>query len=162
MRFLAGVLAGFALAGIPNLWRRARLALVRTYNRWQFRLAQDWALGNRVESTQFTTTQRATVVFPATPGERLWITNYTIQVGGTTRGEVQLWFRQPGSTEGYRRGRDIALFDGEFAPSSLSSPGIAQAGIWAGPPGADLMISDSAAINPLTVTVWAHDHKYVH
>lgn len=108
---------------------------------------------------QYTTTQTGTALWTPASGKRIVITSYQIQVGGTTAGTMQLWFGAAADTT-YTRGTDYAIFDGEFAPSSTLKPGVVQTGMWT----ADavdrvLRVTDSAAINPLTITVWGYEAK---
>jgi hypothetical protein len=49
----------------------------------------------------------------------------------------------------------LAIFDGEFAPSATSKPGVVMQGPFiSATNGDDILVTTSAAINPLTVTVW--------
>lgn len=112
------------------------------------------------ETAQYTTTQTGTALVTPTAGRRLVVTYVQIGVGGTTAGTMQLWFGASGDTA-YTRGTDEAIFDHEFAPSSTSKPGVIignGAGV-VGIGGTDdiLRVTDSAAINPLTVTVWYYE-----
>lgn len=114
-----------------------------------------YTLTNKV--AQYTTTQTGTALWTPTSGKKLVITQFQIQAGGTTAGTVQLWFGASGDTS-YTRGTDLAVFDGEFAPSSTLKPGVVQTGLWIAS-AADhiLRVTDSAAINPLTVNVWGYE-----
>jgi hypothetical protein len=103
------------------------------------------------ETAQYTTTQTSTVLVAGGASEKLVVTKVQIQVGGTTAGTLQLYF----GTGAYSRGTSRAIFDGEFAPSATLKPGVVMDGPFiAGTNGDDLMVTDSAAINPLTITVW--------
>jgi hypothetical protein len=83
--------------------------------------------------------------------ERIIVTSIQIQVGGTTAGTLQVYF----GTGAYSRGTDEAIFDGEFAPSATLKPGVVMNGPFrAGALGDDILVTTSAAINPLTITVW--------
>jgi len=104
----------------------------------------------------YSTAQTGAVLWTPTSGKKLYITYYQIQSGGTVVGTVQLWFGASGDTA-YTRGTDAAIFDGEFAPSATSSPGVVQTGMWQGAADYVLRVTDSAAINPLTVTVWGYE-----
>lgn len=109
------------------------------------------------KTLQFTTTQTGTALWTPASGKRIVITSYQIQTGGTQAGAVQLWFGAGGDTT-YTRGTDLAIFDGEFAPSATSKPGVVQTGTWiADAVDRVLRVTDSAAINPLTVTVWGYE-----
>jgi hypothetical protein len=110
------------------------------------------------KTVQQTTTQTGSVVWTPTGGKKLVITSFQIQVGGTTAGTVQLWFEASNGDTTYTRGTDPAIFDGEFAPSSTNKPGVMQTGLWIAP-GADfdLRLTTSAAINPITITVWGYE-----
>lgn len=110
------------------------------------------------KTAQYTTAQTGTALWTPASTKRLVITYFQIQVGGSTAGTVQLWFGAAADTA-YTRGTDLALFDGEFAPSATLKPGvIAAGGLWIAS-AADhiLRVTDSAAINPLTVTVWGYE-----
>ena len=108
-----------------------------------------WSLVH--ETAQYTTTQTSTVLVAGGASEKIVVTKVQIQAGGTTAGTVQLYF----GTGAYSRGTSRAIFDGEFAPSSTLKPGVIMDGPFiAGTNGDDLMVTDSAAINPLTITVW--------
>ena len=92
---------------------------------------------------------------PAT-GKKLVVTSYQIQAGGTTAGTVQLWFGAAADTT-YTRGTDLAAFDGEFAPSATSKPGVVQTGAFpASTIDHVLRVTTSAAIT-VTVTVWGYE-----
>lgn len=105
-------------------------------------------------SAQYTTTQTSTTLGPTVAStNRLVVTYMQIQTGGTTAGAVQVYF----GTGAFSRGTSRPLFDGEFAPSNTSKPGvisIAPPGGWVGAADEELKVTDSAAINPLTVTMW--------
>jgi hypothetical protein len=105
------------------------------------------------ETAQYTGTQTSTVLVAGGASERIVVTSIQIQVGGTTAGTCQVYF----GTGAYVRGTDEAIFDGEFAPSSTLKPGFfaaPPAGFRAGALGDDILVTTSAAINPLTITVW--------
>lgn len=104
-------------------------------------------------TAQYTTTQTSTTLGPTVSStQRMCVTSIQIQAGGTTAGELQVYF----GTGAYSRGTNKAIFDGEFAPSSTSKPGFALAPAvpWMGAADEELKVTDSAAINKLTVTVW--------
>jgi hypothetical protein len=108
-----------------------------------------WSLVH--EAAQYTTTQTSTVLVAGGASEKLVVTKVQIQAGGTTAGTLQLYF----GTGAFSRGTSRAIFDGEFAPSSTLKPGVVMDGPFiAGTNGDDLMVTDSAAINPLTINVW--------
>jgi hypothetical protein len=110
------------------------------------------------ETAQYTTTQTGVALVTPTSGKRLVVVAYQIQVGGTTAGTMQLWFESANADTTYTRGTDHAIFDGEFAPSATLKPGVVQSGLWIGQGvDFDLRVTDSAAINPLTVTVWYYE-----
>lgn len=110
------------------------------------------------KTAQYTTTQTGTALWTPTSGKRLVVQNYMIQVGGTTAGTMQLWFGASADTT-YSRGTDLAIFDGEFKPSATLAPGVVQSGgTWiASAVDHVLRVTDSAAINPLTVTIWGYE-----
>lgn len=118
-------------------------------------IADPFTLTNKI--AQYTTTQTGIALWTPGSGKRIVVTSYQIQAGGTTSGTLQLWFGGSADTT-YTRGTDVAIFDGEFAPSNTLKPGIAQTGLWIAD-AADriLRVTDSAAINPLTVNVWGYE-----
>lgn len=109
------------------------------------------------KTAQYTTTQTGVALWTPAAGKKLVITSYQIQCGGTTAGTLQVWFGASADTT-YSRGTDLAIFDGEFAPSATLKPGVVQTGLWmASAVDHVLRVTDSAAINPLTVTVWGYE-----
>jgi len=103
------------------------------------------------EAAQYTTTQTSAVLVAGGVSEKLVVTKVQIQAGGTTAGTLQLYF----GTGAFVRGTNRAIFDGEFAPSATLKPGVVMDGPFiAGANGDDLMVTTSAAINPLTINVW--------
>lgn len=109
------------------------------------------------KTAQYTTAQTGVALWTPAAGKRLIITDVQIQAGGTTAGTVQLWFGASADTT-YSRGTDLAIFDGEFAPSATLKPGVVMSGVWpAGAADHVLRVTDSAAINPLTCTVWGYE-----
>ena len=103
------------------------------------------------EAAQYTTTQTSTVLVAGGASEKLVVTRVQIQAGGTTAGTLQLYF----GTAAFSRGTSRAIFDGEFAPSATLKPGVILEGPFiSGTNGDDLLVTDSAAINPLTINVW--------
>lgn len=110
---------------------------------------EPWTLTG--ETAQYTTTQTSAVLVAGGASERLVVTKVQIQVGGTTAGTLQLYF----GTGAYSRGTNLAIFDGEFAPSATLKPGVIMDGPFiSAANGDDLLVTTSAAINPLTITVW--------
>ena len=108
-----------------------------------------WTLTSK--TAQYTTTQTSAVLVAGGASEKLIVTSLQIQAGGTTAGTCQVYF----GTGAYSRGTTIALFDGEFAPSSTLKPGVVMQGPFiSATNGDDILVTTSAAINPLTVTVW--------
>ncbi len=109
------------------------------------------------KTVQTTTTQTGSDVWTPTSGKKLVIVSYQIQVGGTTAGTVQIWFGANADTS-YTRGTDLAIFDGEFAPSATLKPGVVQTGLWiASAADHEVHLTTSAAINPLTITLWGYE-----
>lgn len=109
---------------------------------------------------QYTTAQTGTAIWTPTSGYRIVVTYVQIQAGGTTAGTMQLWWGASGDTT-YTRGTDRAVFDGEWAPSSTLKPGAIMTfpspHLLAGGSDDILRVTDSAAINPLTVNVWGYE-----
>jgi len=108
-----------------------------------------WTLTSK--TVQTTTTQTSGVVMAGGASETLVVTSIQIQAGGTVAGTVQVYF----GTAAYSRGTSRAIFDGEFAPSATLKPGVIMQGPFiAGAAGDDVLVTTSAAINPLTITIW--------
>ena len=104
-------------------------------------------------TAQYTTTQTSTILGPTNSTSfRPVVTSVQIQAGGTVSGAVQVYF----GAGAYSRGTSLAVFDGEFAPSNTSKPGYAQSPPvpYMGVAGDEVRVTTSAAINPLTVTIW--------
>jgi hypothetical protein len=113
------------------------------------------AIGYTIASAtaQTTTTQTSTILGPTNASTvRMAVTSIQIQTGGTTAGALQVYF----GTGAYSRGTNKAIFDGEFAPSSTLKPGFALSPSvpWLGAGDEEVRFTTSAAINPLTITVW--------
>lgn len=110
------------------------------------------------KTVQTTTTQTGSDILTVNSGKKLVVTYCQIQAGGTTAGTVQVWFGANADTS-YTRGTDRAIFDGEFAPSSTLKPGFVCAPPvpWIGAADEELHLTTSAAINPLTITVWYYE-----
>lgn len=111
------------------------------------------------ETAQYTSTQTGTAFVTPNSGKKLVVTHYQIQVGGTTAGTMQLWYGASGDTT-YSRGTDRAIFDGEFAPSATLKPGVMQTkeSGWPAAAADDILrVTTSAAINPITITVWYYE-----
>ncbi len=110
------------------------------------------------KTAQYTTTQTGTALWTPASGKKLCILGYQIQAGGTTAGTMQLWFGASADTT-YTRGTDSAIFDGEFAPSATLKPGVVANGVWSSiTVDYVLRVTDSAAVNPLTVAVWGYEY----
>lgn len=109
------------------------------------------------KTSQWTSSQTSAALWTPASGKKLVITKLQIQAGGTVGGAVQVWFGASNDTS-YTRGTDLALFDGEFAPSATVKPGVVMDGPWISST-ADhvLKVASAAAINPLTVTVWGYE-----
>ena len=104
-------------------------------------------------TAQYTGTQTSTTLGPTVAStQRLVVTYIQIQAGGTTAGALQVYF----GTGAYVRGTNKAIFDGEFAPSATLKPGFTSAPSvpFEGAADEELKVTDSAAINPLTITIW--------
>jgi hypothetical protein len=112
-------------------------------------VADPWTLTSK--TAQYTTTQTSAVLQAGAAGETIVVTSVQIQAGGTTAGTLQVYF----GTGAYSRGTNRAIFDGEFAPSATLKPGVVMPGPFiAGATGDDVLVTTSAAINPLTITIW--------
>lgn len=109
------------------------------------------------KTAQYTTAQTGVALWTPAGGKKLVIKSFQIQAEGTVAGFVQLWFGASGDTA-YTRGTDLPIFDGHFIPSATISPGVVQSGLWIAS-AADhvLRVTDSAAINTLTVTAWGYE-----
>jgi len=140
---------------VVNVWANRSGALVTAQLPHLGRVGDPYT--HTAKTVQYTSTQTGAAVWTPGSGKKLVITAFQIQAGGTTAGTMQLWFGASGDTS-YTRGTDLAIFDGEFAPSTTLKPGVVQTGLWIAS-AADhvLRVTDSAAINPLTVTVWGYE-----
>ena len=111
------------------------------------------------KTAQYTTAQTGTALWTPAAGKRVVATSIQIQSGGTTAGTCIVWFGASGDTT-YTRGTDLALFDGEFAPSATSKPGFALAGgvtpIGLGANDHVLRVTTTNA-QTVTVTVWGYE-----
>lgn len=104
-------------------------------------------------TAQYTSTQTSTILGPTNSGAIvMYITSIQIQTGGTTAGAVQVYY----GTGAYSRGTSRAIFDGEFAPSATLKPGVVMTPYvpYQSVAGDECRVTTSAAINPLTVTIW--------
>jgi len=104
-------------------------------------------------TAQYTTTQTSTTLGPTvSSSQRMVVTSIQIDASGTTAGSLQVYF----GTGAYSRGTNKAIFDGGVKPSSTLEPGIVMTPAipWVGGADEELKVTDSAAINALTITVW--------
>lgn len=132
-----------------GIWTNRNGAPVQTMAPHVGLIGSPWDLVH--EAAQYTTTQTSAVLVAGGASEKIVVTKVQIQVGGTTAGTLQLYF----GTGAYSRGTSRALFDGEFAPSATLKPGVVMDGPFiAGTNGDDLMVTTSAALNPLTISTW--------
>jgi len=67
--------------------------------------------------------QTGTALWTPAAGKAVVITSLQIQSFGTTAGLCQVWFGGSADTT-FTRGTDASIFDGEFAPSATSKPGV--------------------------------------
>lgn len=106
------------------------------------------------KTVRLTASSTGTDIVSPTSGKKIIVTILQVQSGGTTAGEVQVYF----GDGTYVRGTNRAIFDGEFAPSSTSKPGVIMNGPFiAGAADDNLRIASSANINPLTATAWYYE-----
>lgn len=101
-----------------------------------------------------TTTATGALFLPSTSGRRVAITDLTITAGGTTAGVVTIYDIASASAPAYTQNTTAAVFRGEFAPSTTSRPGVIKSfnvPYVSNIIGGVLMVSASAAINPLYV-----------
>lgn len=113
------------------------------------------------KGAQYTSSQLGVALWTPASGKKIAVTALQIQAGGTTAGTMQLWFSAAGAPpQTYTRGTHYAIFDGEFAPSATLKPGVVMTpAVPYISSTADhvLRVTTSAAINPLTVTVWGYE-----
>jgi hypothetical protein len=134
---------------VVNLWANRQGAQVITAAPHVGLTGSPWTLASK--TAQYSSTQTSAVLQAGAAGETIVVTKVQIQAGGTTAGALQLYF----GTGAYSRGTSRAIFDGEFAPSATLKPGVVMDGPFiAGATGDDVLVTTSAAINPLTVTIW--------
>lgn len=102
------------------------------------------------EGAQYTSAQTSTVLVAGGASEKIVVTKVQIQAFATTAGTAILYF----GTGAYSRGTNRAIFDGEFAPSATSKPGVVLDGPFiAGANGDDLMVTTTNALS-ITFSVW--------
>jgi hypothetical protein len=124
--------------------------------------ASQWARkrnGSNVNKTaQYTSTQTGVALWTPGSGRKIYVTALQIQVGGTTAGNVQVWFGGSADTT-YTRGTDAALFDGEFAPSATNKPGIFVTfpQPLQGAANFVLRVTTTGPLNPITVSAWGYE-----
>ena len=107
-----------------------------------------WSLVH--EGATYTSAQTSTVIVAGGASEKLVVTQVQIQAYGTTAFTCQLYF----GTGAFSRGTSRAVFDGEFAPSATSKPGVVMNGPFiSGTNGDDLCITTVGA-GSVTVNVW--------
>lgn len=140
---------------IVRLWLLRNGALMSALAPHLGMIADPYSLTSK--TAQYTTAQTGVALWTPAAGKKIVVTSYQIQAGGTVAGTVQLWFGGSADTV-YTRGTDLAIFDGEFAPSATLKPGVVQTGLWISPTiDFILRVTDSAAINPITFTIWGYE-----
>jgi len=150
---------GYASTAVPTAvnadgdavtsWHNRNGAQVVGYAPHVALVGSPWTLASK--TAQYTSTQTSTVLQAGAAGETIVVTSLQIQAGGTTAGTCQVYY----GTGAYSRGTSRAIFDGEFAPSATLKPGVIMQGPFiAGATGDDVLVTTSAAINPLTITIW--------
>ncbi len=154
-------MGGYASATVPTAVS-ADTDIVRAfldyYGRFVAQLGVPTAL-LKTFTKQYTSQQTGDAMLTPTSGKIPVITYYQIQAGGTTAGTMQLWYGASGDTT-YTRGTDRAIFDGEFAPSATLKPGIVCShpqGFPAAAANDIVRVTTSAAINPLTITIFYYE-----
>lgn len=75
------------------------------------------------DTAQFTSAQTGVALWTPSSGRAVCVTGLQIQSYGTTAGTCVVWFGAAADTT-YTRGTDLAIFDGEFAPSNTNKPGV--------------------------------------
>jgi hypothetical protein len=108
------------------------------------------------KTVQVTTAQTGTDVWSPASGKFIVVTSVQIQAFSTTVGTCILWFGLTADTT-YTRGTDLAIFDGEFAPSATLKPGWSAQGLWIGPAADSELHLTSVGDIDLTVTVWGYE-----
>jgi hypothetical protein len=129
-------------------WANSAGALVTGYSPHVALVGSPWTLTSK--TAQYTTTQTSADLIAAVASTTIVVTSVQIQAGGTTAGALQLYF----GTGAYSRGTNKAVFDGEFAPSATLKPGVVMSGPFVSASADALKVTTSAAISPLTITVW--------
>ena len=103
-----------------------------------------------------TTAQTGVDIWSPTSGKILVITSIQIQTFATTAGTCQVWFGLTADTT-YSRGTDLAIFDGEFAPSATLKPGWSAQGLWIGPAvDSELHYTTTNSLS-IIITVWGYE-----
>lgn len=104
-------------------------------------------------SAQYTGTQTSTTIGPTISStQRMVVTSVLIDAGGTVTGNIQVYF----GTGAFARGTNKPIYDGGMKPSTTAEPGIymTKPTGWIGAADEELKVTTSAAINPLTITIW--------
>jgi hypothetical protein len=103
-----------------------------------------------------TTAQTGTAIWTPASGKKLVITSYQIQSYATTAGTAIVWFGASADTT-YTRGTDLAIFDGEFAPSATLKPGVVQTGVWPASAVDHVLRYTTTNAQSITITVWGYE-----
>lgn len=110
--------------------------------------SQPWNLTSK--TAQYTAAQTSAVLVAGGASERLVVTSLQIQAFSTTSGTVVIYF----GTGAYSRGTNLALFDGEFAPSATLKPGVVMQGPFISAANGDDILVTTVGDIDITVTVW--------
>jgi hypothetical protein len=115
-----------------------------------------FALTNKV--AQYTTTQTGTAFWTPASGKRLVVTQYQIQVGGTTAGNFQLWYGGSADTT-YTRGTDRAIYEGDVVPSASYKPAVVSpSSAWPAAAADDVLRVTTSAGITITFNVWGYEY----
>jgi hypothetical protein len=77
------------------------------------------------KDAEYSTAQTGAALWTPPTGKKFAVTDITITTGGTTAGIVTLWQSTTAVADTtYNAGTDLAIFRGEFAPSTTSKPGV--------------------------------------
>lgn len=110
------------------------------------------------KTARFTTTQNGTLLWAPTAGKRLFITKAFVSVGGSTSGDLTVWWSTTSSSDTvFTVGTDWAILDGAYAVSNSSKENHQFDGIFPAPY-ADypLRITTSANMT-VKIVLWGYE-----
>lgn len=108
------------------------------------------------KNVRVTTAQTGSAIWTPSAGKRVIITALHVSVGGTTAGDVQIWFGASADTT-FTRGTDLAIMDAIFSPSNTIKYYEVMSGVFpASVSGHVLRLTTSAAMT-VAVVAWGYE-----